>query len=82
MTLSMIWFINGFFLAGDDAAPGGGDDRSAADMCNGAADGVEAEVAGVCKNCKKLGTYLIVEVGSSGILKAKQKLGVTFKFNK
>jgi len=47
MTLSMIWFINGFFLAGDDAAPGGGDDRSAADMCNGAADGVEAEVAGV-----------------------------------
>ena len=82
MTLSMIWFINGFFLAGDDAAPGGGDDRSAADMCNGAADGVEAEVAGVCKNCTKLGTYLIVEVGSSEILKAKQKLGVTFNFNK
>ena len=78
----MIWFINGFFLAGDDAAPGGGDDRSAADMCNGAGDGVEAEVAGVCKNCTKLGTYLIVEVGSSEILKAKQKLGVTFNFNK
>ena len=53
MTLSMIWFINGFFLAGDDAAAGGGDDRSAADMCNGAADGVEAEVAVVCKNLKK-----------------------------
>ena len=58
MTLSMIWFINGFFLAGDDAAAGGGDDRSAADMCNGAADGVEAEVAVVCMNCKKLDTYL------------------------
>ena len=53
MTLSMIWFINGFFLAGDDAAAGGGDDRSAADMCNGAADGVEAKVAVVCKNLKK-----------------------------
>ena len=54
----MIWLINGFFLAGDDAAAGGGDDRSAADMCNGVADGVEAEVAGVCKNRKKLGSYL------------------------
>ena len=53
MTLSMICCINGFFLAGDDAAAGGGDDRSAADMCNGA-----AEVAVVCKNCKKLDTYL------------------------
>ena len=58
MTLSMICCINGFFLAGDDAAAGGGDDRSAADMCNGAADGVEAEVAVVCMNCKKLDTYL------------------------
>ena len=26
--------------------------------------------------------YLIVAVGSSGILKAKQKLGVTFNFDK
>ena len=26
--------------------------------------------------------YLLVVVGSSGILKAKQKLGVTFNFNK
>ena len=59
MTPSIICCINGFlFLAGDAAAAaGGGDDRSAADMCNGAADGVEAEVAVACKNCKKLGTY-------------------------
>ena len=59
MTPSIICCINGFlFLAGDAAAAaGGGDDMSAADMCNGAADGVEAEVAVVCKNCKKIGTY-------------------------
>ena len=58
MTPSIICCINGFlFLAGDAAAAGGGDDMSAADMCNGAADGVEAEVAVACKNCKQLGTY-------------------------
>ena len=27
-------------------------------------------------------TYLVVAVGSSGILKTKQKLGVTFNFDK
>ena len=30
---------------------------------------------------KKLSLYLIVAVGSSGILKVKQKLGVTFNFD-
>ena len=29
-----------------------------------------------------VGQYILVAVGSSGILKAKQKLGVTFNFNK
>ena len=29
-----------------------------------------------------LSSYLLVAVGSSGILKAKQKLGVTFNFDK
>ena len=77
----MIWFINGFFLAGDDAAPGGGDDRSAADMCNGAADGVEAEVAGVCKNCKKIGTYLINSWGRVvRYFESEAKTGRNFQF--
>ena len=31
---------------------------------------------------KKLNRYLLVAVGSSGISKAKQKLGVTFNFDK
>ena len=30
----------------------------------------------------QVSTYILVAVGSSGILKAKQKLGVTFNFNK
>ena len=59
MTLSMICCINGFFLAGDDPAAGGGVDRSAADMCNGAADDVEAEVAVVCMNCKVYTLHLM-----------------------
>ena len=31
---------------------------------------------------KPIGIYLVVAVGSSGILKGKQKLGVTYNFDK